>query len=101
MNTTENNKLIAEFMELEKENGLYLFTTPMDDYKTDTLYFNSSWDWLMPVVRKCWDIAEVQDYDSALMLADYDFQYVAFGNIEKSYKAVVEFIKYYNENKED
>jgi len=48
----EDNKLIEEFMGVEKENGLYLFTTPMDDYKTDTLYFDTSWDWLMPVVDK-------------------------------------------------
>ena len=50
--TTTDNKLIAEFMGVEKENGLYLFTTPMDDYKTDALYFDTSWDWLMPVVQK-------------------------------------------------
>ena len=38
----KDNKLIAEFMELEVDNGLYCYTTAMDDYKTDTLYFHSS-----------------------------------------------------------
>ena len=48
----ESNKLIAEFMNVEMEDGLYRFSTPMDDYKTDTLYFDCSWDWLMPVIEK-------------------------------------------------
>ena len=35
----KDNKLIADFMELEVDNGLYCYTTAIDDYKTDTLYF--------------------------------------------------------------
>ncbi len=91
MNTQENNKLIAEFMGLEKENGLYLFTTPMDDYKTDTLYFDTSWDWLMPVAEKImWDndIEDSQCTNIAEALCD--------AKIDRVYDAVVEFIKQYN-----
>ena len=92
MNIQDNNKLIAEFMGLEKENGLYLFTTPMDDYKTDTLYFNTSWDWLMPVVDKCMQTGDNTD--------EWDTLYNALStlNITNTYQAVVEFIKQYNNN---
>jgi len=85
-----NNKLIAEFMELEVDNGLYCYTTAMDDYKTDTLYFHSSWDWLMPVAN---EIIKSRDEQNA----DWDLTELKYAlcttNIEWVYKVVVEFIK--------
>jgi hypothetical protein len=85
----KDNKLIAEFMELEVDNGLYCYTTAMDDYKTDTLYFDSSWDWLMPVVDKCFDIHLEHSDDLSFLLNDA----LLTTNIDEVYKAVVEFIK--------
>ena len=97
----EGNELIAQFMGLEKENELYLFTTPMDDYKTDTLYFDTSWDWLMPVVEKIQKLyEECMDYNNQ-MPGDYYYKVLDKGIStprEIIYKAVVEFIKQYNEN---
>ena len=90
----EGNELIAKFMGLEKENGLYLFTTPMDDYKTDTLYFDTSWDWLMPVVSKITRDEQYIGNDYREHLLDI----VPYGLIEDTYNAVVEFIKWYNNN---
>ena len=84
-----NNKLIAEFMELEVDNGLYCYTTAMDDYKTDTLYFHSSWDWLMPVVDRCFDIHLEHSDDLSFLLNDA----LLTTNIDEVYRAVVEFIK--------
>jgi hypothetical protein len=86
-----DNKLIAEFMGVEKENGLYLFTTPMDDYKTDELYFHISWDWLMPVVWK------IEDYlaDNVGKVGYFD-ECLSSNDLEVRYQAVVEFIKIYN-----
>ena len=80
----KDNKLIADFMELEVDNGLYCYTTAMDDYKTDTLYFHSSWDWLMPVIEK---IEEQNELIGAHILST---------DIGKTYKEVVRFIKEYN-----
>ena len=91
MNTQENNKLIAEFMGVEKENGLYLFTTPMDDYKTDTLYFDTSWDWLMPIVESIFERLDSRD-DSANEIK----KGMLVCSRNNTYKAVVEFIKQYN-----
>ena len=85
----KDNKLIADFMELEVDNGLYCYTTAMDDYKTDTLYFDSSWDWLMPVVDKCFDIHLEHSDDLSFLLNDA----LLTTNIDEVYKAVVEFIK--------
>ena len=92
-----NNKLIAEFMELEVDNGLYCYTTAMDDYKTDTLYFHSSWDWLMPVMDKIsgiknWSINATLEWLSS---SEFNIQQESDGfyTIEDVYLAVVEFIK--------
>ena len=129
MKNIENNKLIADFMGVEKENGLYLFTTSMDDYKTDTLYFDTSWDWLMPVVEKIEGIG-VKDgnstdyYDVWIMpdcvriglqsnekepliivnksevVGSINHEVHSFEDKKKAtYQAVVEFIKWNNENK--
>ena len=83
----KDNKLIAEFMELEVDNGLYCYTTAMDDYKTDTLYFHSSWDWLMPVVKKCMITGDNTDY------WDDIFDALSLLSINAVYGEVVEFIK--------
>ena len=92
MNKMENNKLIAEFMELEVEDGLYYMTTHMDDYKTETLYFNSSWDWLMPVVEKCF---EIQNQNLGLKIKPFFKLNDALltTNIDEVYKAVINIIK--------
>ena len=75
-----NNKLIAEFMGVKY---------PM--LKGSDLQYHTSWDWLMPVVQKCFEVAEHED----------DF-FAISGNLpymDSTYKAVVEFIKEYNQNK--
>jgi len=90
----KNNKLIAEFMELEVENGLYYYTTAMDDYKTDTLYFDSSWDWLMPVVAK---ISRDEKYFEE-EYREYLLDVVPYGHIEDVYDAVINFIKHEHKN---
>jgi len=116
MNTQENNRLVAEFMELEVENGLYYYTTSMDDYKTDTLYFDSSWDWLMPVVEKIESFQDGEDGDSMRghlynFRIEQHFVYILDGEsmdviiemngdskLDATYNAVVEFINQYNKN---
>jgi len=58
MNTTENNKLIAEFMGLTLSDGDWIGKDfighePTGSMLTRNIRFHSSWDWLMPVVAKC------------------------------------------------
>ena len=73
----ENNKLIAEFMGIEFEH--------VDTYQ---LPYNKDWNWLMPVAEKCLTTGDRQHFviNDALLTC----------NIEEVYKAVVEFIKQYN-----
>ena len=70
--TTENNKLIAEFMG-------YDVIEPMQ--------YHTSWDWLMPVAHK-------------IKETDLDFVLETGLPIDDVYKSVVEFIKKYNNIKE-
>ncbi len=72
----QNNKLIAEFM------GVQYTGIRVKDYDT-------SWDWLMPVINKCFDVAEdgqMSDIMHHLQVAEMD----------STYDAVIEFINNYN-----
>tara|TARA_R110002020_G_scaffold188551_1_gene387276 strand:- start:1400 stop:1747 length:348 start_codon:yes stop_codon:yes gene_type:complete len=113
MNTQENNKLIAEFMGFQKTNiGWYDFQDSLPEYAHilnggntfDTLQFEVSWDWLMPVIEK---IESDERYDVDILqygtritnnqkeivnnIADISFD----KKIDHTYQAVVEFINQY------
>ena len=139
MNTTENNKLIAEFMgwklqdnpterwygSYKEQNGILHKNT-----NKEPLLFHTSWDWLMPVVDKierqhkanfrikciwnefneCSYYQVIVNIEQGEMSKDrsciYDSKkvYDYIGDTSKckvsaTYKAVVEFIKWYNKNK--
>ncbi|QDP56097.1 MAG: hypothetical protein GOVbin3205_40 [Prokaryotic dsDNA virus sp.] len=72
----KDNKRIAEFMEVDG----YLSLSQMQ--------YHNSWDWLMPVVAKCLDTYHIQQMNDDIHFKFYD----CIGNIESTYKAVVEFI---------
>lgn len=95
----ENNKLIAEFMELyynvNKKAYINTYESPSflgHNREEDELEFHTSWDWLMPVISKITrdeSLIENEYRESIMDTAPY-------GLIEDTYKTVVEFIKYYN-----
>ena len=87
MNTQENNKLIAEFMEYPE-----LGTEGDFSY----LKYHTSWDWLMPVVESIFERLDSRD-DSANEIK----KGMLVCSRDNTYKAVVEFIKWYNQNKDD
>jgi len=106
----ENTKLIAEFMGLKQSDELYKdhFTYVGDDIKKaglpfenimgncmHKLPFNTSWDWLMPVVKKCYNNMDVADGQDTDVVGDISYASLDC-DINKTYKAVIEFIKYYN-----
>ena len=103
-----NNKLIAEFIgydiitEAEKDKFPTVLTTK--DVKYDT-----SWDWLMPVIDKIEsfgivafekNLQEEGDYQ-CLFTKGYDILicHYADTSLEATYKAVVEFIKTDNDER--
>ena len=90
----QDNKLIAEFMGVPCDKDLY---TPLCPHTGETLFiplsqmkYNTSWDWLMPVVKKIEEHNELID------------AHILSTDIDKSYHGVVKFIKEYNKcNKMD
>jgi hypothetical protein len=87
----KENKLIAEFMGTEWHKDFFKDICIISS--SNILYkFHTSWDWLMPVVEKIYQLG--LDNESALLVRDA----VAEANIEETYRAVVEFIKEYNLN---
>ena len=120
MKTIENNKIIAEFLNVKihpcetienfkflpiEERGLY------NGYFIDELKYHEDWNWLMVVVEKI-ESLEIFDrmgrfnintknfdenYTSFITDKDEDFiQCEGDTKIEAVYNAVVEFIKWYN-----
>lgn len=91
--TTENNKLIAEFMDFSKnEQGRYYvkFKNPnitFGDTKPEHLHFDAHWDWLMPVVGKLSSQSEEpQELDDLRMC-------LLCNDIEGAYGEVVNLIE--------
>jgi len=112
MNTTENNKLIAEFMGIEFEKGKYSHESSEYYFVADELEYDFNWNWLMPVVEKI-----AKDYHKTEIVSDEETDHCritvyneegerdneifecGLSTLEATYKAVVEFIKWYNQNK--
>jgi hypothetical protein len=99
-----DNILIAEFIGRRGKVHDWLFWTNIPGVKwveSKELLFHYSWDWLMPVVRK---IVEICIDDGELFESPYYtsiLETIPLAIIEDSHKVVVEFINYYNKNKEE
>jgi len=97
-----DNKLIAEFMGMtttEIDKSMMIFKTIQGNEVVyiDELEYHTSWDWLMPVAQKC-------RLDSRCEYDDDDFWNnihwaLEECNLDSTYKAVVEFIKQYNDGR--
>jgi len=99
-----NNKIIAEFMGLrinhygdynidKKIMGFDMIVCSPDDTK-----FHSSWDWLMPAVKKIVNEYCNTPFDDRFSRLTEGYENIwTFGQIEDTYNAVVEFIKEQNE----
>jgi len=91
----KNNVLIAEFM------GAYFDDKGMtrlcgefglERVSALNLKYHSSWDWLMPVVIKCFEVDDSVNDDLNFKLNDALLE----TNIDSLYKVVVEFINQLN-----
>jgi hypothetical protein len=118
----EQNKLIAEFMGFTNEKNLGWYDNDMllsqivydlnDGNCFDELLFDKSWDWLMPVVEKINSIVidevgtRVTMRSNATLIERVGEErweagpiITGEGMLINTYKAVIEFIKWYNETK--
>ena len=97
-----NNKIIAEFMGMNihhNDKSMMVTKTSQGNevIPTDSLQYDSSWDWLMPVIEK------IQDKHLENPELDYwsvDEIRLAIPNIQQVHYLVVEFIKDYNDGKQ-
>ena len=85
----QDNKIIAEFMDLR--------STGLSIYKPSEYKYHTSWDWLMPVVEKM-NLQVTLGYATGNIhkLIDKIHHVVKYAMKDATYKAVVEFIKDYN-----
>ena len=100
--TMKDNILIAEFMGWELQDnptdrwyGSYREPNGVLHRNTDKepLLFHTSWDWLMPVHKKCMFTPNFSGDDQLRTLL---IDAVIDADINRLYDAVVEFIKEYN-----
>ena len=96
MNKEDCNKLIAEFMEIPKcsrcaDCGAYQFG-PAVIFFPRNMDYHKSWDWLMPVAKKC-----IESYGDQRQDIYHALDKVGFTEL---YVAVVRFIKWANMNEE-
>ena len=110
MKTIENNKIIAEFLSVKihpcetienfkflpiEERGLY------NGYFIDELKYHEDWNWLMIVVEKIESLGyriEIVKHICRIYLSNKETIIISENTpkIEAVYNAVVEFIKWYN-----
>lgn len=111
MNTTENNKLIADFMGAKPNRGgeyeLYGIIEGIEDGEHEQHFFfgsemkfSTDWNWLMPVVEKIFNTdlyyKKYIDYNSS-MFTDGEIKLTT--QINTVYNQAADFIKWYNANK--
>lgn len=106
MNTTENNKLIAEFIGLKPRLVSPDFYAMQKDnihitgHKPEVVLFgfsesakyHSDWNWLIEVIKKC---REKQFFGSQQIISTIDNRLLQL-DLLATYSNVVEFIKMYN-----
>lgn len=116
METTENNRLIAEFMGAKLGNGTDTFPIVYINVPSglaglctqtpEMMKYHSDWNWLMEVVEKIESLGHRtiigfsgNKYYCEIALNNFFTQNFEESKIEAVYNAVVEFITWYNQIK--
>jgi len=104
----ESNRLIAEFMYPDltdaikakkdgiKISGIMVHKMYLLDGYYEHMEYHLSWDWLMPVVKKCKNTLDLYEFDSE----EYELFDFLTANLKNIYQRTVEIIKWYNKQKE-
>lgn len=115
----KNNELIAEFECLNKIKDLesinkdnehlkdhyFLPNEEFPFWESDSLKYNTSFDWLLPVVDKCFDRHSIRKEDGKYkFIGDHFYHFkqhriATEGErmIDVYYDAVIEYLKWYND----
>ena len=94
-----NNKLIAEFMGMKYSDERSFDNGEWTHSIKSLSKFQTSWDWLMPVIIKCKESIDYCSDDNALKYHNIEDEMLSQLSIEDTHKAVVEFIKEYNDER--
>ena len=87
-----NNKLIAEFMGIENTNGLVFQDNNTHEFHP--IKYHRSWDWLMPVIGKCY---QEHNRDAYFMQHNkHLLESIKNCDIDKAHQIVVGFINQNN-----
>lgn len=90
----EGNRLIAEFMG-DNVNYEYNRQSPSNKTVKKILRYHTSWDWLMPVIKKIKDWVPVNNMGISLYQPiNKELQLL---DIETTFNAVIKFITWYNQ----
>tara|TARA_R100000322_G_scaffold159175_1_gene119961 strand:+ start:638 stop:1021 length:384 start_codon:yes stop_codon:yes gene_type:complete len=96
----KDNKLIAEFMGVPQGEHTHFMVEPfaLESYaNVDDLKYDISWDWLMPVVQKCYETeVVVQPAVEGGCSGLITFSLIGLPCMESTYNAVVKFINEHN-----
>lgn len=109
LSVEEGNRLIAEFMGIPKcdrcdhDCGGYKYG-PGNYFTPDKMRYHSSWDWLMPVVKKIMNLPIMKEKGILFMTQQEDLainirREVGKVRMQNSWQSVVKFIQWYNERK--
>lgn len=121
VNVLTGNKLIADFMDWKSYNNISYYipegfelileqeTTiesnwceiliEQDNCKPESMKFNTSWDWLIPCIDKIYSLDVYSVYVNTTSGQFENSININTTFIESTYEEVIEFIKWYNENK--
>jgi hypothetical protein len=101
MDTLKSNKLIAEFMGLNKEDKARI-----KHFFNEKLCYDTSWDWLMPVIEKIGefqfddkDYAHIRTFRKNMVRINRFSLHQEKTLIKSAHNAVVEFINWYNKRR--
>jgi hypothetical protein len=98
----EGNKLIADFMGIKVvgEDSWDIDNPRLNSWPQSMLHYHTSWDWLMPVIKKI--IPHIHNHTMFYMEQDYFYITIKNGlmevEIDKVWTSVIEAIQWYNQN---
>ena len=102
------NKMIADFMGIVRSKSQfadrtfgYMNVKNAGNYHESELEYNTSWDWLIPVVKKIKTTVmnKASEVTSAKLHGNINIQLMSV-EIENVYKSVIDFIQSFNERGE-
>jgi hypothetical protein len=112
MNTTENNKIIAEFMELPSINdeGQINYIKDLEHCPDYELSYHEDWSWLMEVIERIESlnfevlIGRISCQINHVLDRENPISNFVCGNVSKKkeivYETIIQFIKWHNEQKQ-